>query len=125
MARILVVEDHEPIQKVLALTLQSAGHDVEVAADKESALERLEMHQPEFLTLDLHLGDADGGEVLREARKLGYDGAVIILSAYGAGSAAGDLDADAWMKKPLDPDELIALIEKVAYVRGSTLSLTQ
>jgi DNA-binding response OmpR family regulator len=121
MARILIVEDHEPIQRILALTLRSAGHDALVAGDKESALELLALEQPDFLTLDLHLGDEDGGDVLREARKRGYDGAVIILSAFGAGSAAGDLEADAWMKKPINPDELIALIDKVAYVRSAAM----
>ncbi len=41
MARILVADDHDALRRGLALSLTTAGHDVEEAGNGNAALERL------------------------------------------------------------------------------------
>ena len=55
----------------------------------------------------------DGRTFYRELRRRGNDAPVIILSAFGAGGARRELDAQAHVEKPFDPDELVQVVQDV------------
>jgi DNA-binding NtrC family response regulator len=70
MARILVVDDEEPIREILSRRLQQWGHDVAVAATAEAALEEMRMAPAEIVLCDVIMPLHDGvwlfGKVLEE-----------------------------------------------------------
>ena len=66
--KILVVDDEEPIAKILDFNLRKEGYDVIVANDGEKAVELAFSEDPDLILLDLMLPKKDGMEVCREVR---------------------------------------------------------
>jgi DNA-binding response OmpR family regulator len=69
MARILVVDDHPHIVRLVQRELQQEGHEVLTAADGEEALEAVRREQPALVILDVVMPKKNGYEVLREMRE--------------------------------------------------------
>jgi DNA-binding response OmpR family regulator len=65
---ILLVDDEEAVQKLLAFPLERDGHRVVVAGDGEEALERFSREQVDLVVLDIMLPKLDGLEVCRRLR---------------------------------------------------------
>lgn len=108
MSRILIVDDEDSIRLALRTAL-SARHQVDEAADGESALVRLAQHGYDLVLTDLRMGAVDGLEVLRQA-KAGQPGCVVILlTAYGSvdnAVVAMKAGADDYLTKPFRLEEL-------------------
>jgi DNA-binding response OmpR family regulator len=67
-ARILLVDDEQPIQTLLSFPLQRDGYDVTPASDGNEALERFAEQPFDLVVLDLMLPGIDGLEVCRRLR---------------------------------------------------------
>src|SRR5437773_2591726 len=67
-ATVLVVDDEEPIRKVLASLLTPRGYIVEQAASVEEARTQLPRMSPDVVVLDLHMAGMSGHDLLREIR---------------------------------------------------------
>ena len=66
MARILVVDDEEPIREMLADALDMYGHIVITACDGIEALEKLEENTVELVLSDINMPRMHGFELLKE-----------------------------------------------------------
>ena len=112
--RILVVDDEEPIQRVLRKNLLAGGYDVFVAGDGREALEMVKLHQPDLILLDLCMpGELDGLDVCVEVRHRGQMPPIIVLSAMNEERQkvrALDLGADDYLTKPFGSEELMARV---------------
>src|SRR5688500_9675052 len=75
LACVMLVEDDRALRNLMNAILRTAGHEVVLAEDAESALDRLKNDQ-ELILLDLGLPDLDGSTFLAEAMNRGYDGKV-------------------------------------------------
>lgn len=114
MVTVLVVDDDVAILRVIAMTLQVDGFEVDSFSSPIEALEALsDGHHPDALVLDLNMPRMDGRELYAEARRCGYDRPVLILSAYGADSAARELGAEAWLAKPFEPWVLASKLRQI------------
>jgi DNA-binding response OmpR family regulator len=67
-ARILLVDDEQAIQKLLAYPLQRDGYEVVAARDGREALDRFSEQRFDLVVLDLMLPSVDGIEVCRRLR---------------------------------------------------------
>ncbi|RMF71569.1 MAG: DNA-binding response regulator [Acidobacteria bacterium] len=112
-ARILVVEDDASLRAGLERALTGAGYGVETAIRGADALRVIRERPPDLVVLDLMLPGHDGMFVLERARREGYTGPVIILSARSSleDKLRGlELGADDYVTKPFDLEELLARI---------------
>lgn len=113
--RVLVVEDDEPVQRLISRALEREGFAVVSVASASSAQEALADEAFDLLILDLRLPDADGLDVLSQMRETG-DVPTIIVSGRGAegdrvlGLTSG---ADDYVVKPFSPRELVARVQAV------------
>jgi two-component system KDP operon response regulator KdpE len=109
-ARVLVVDDEQPILRALGTNLRARGYIIELAASGEDALAMAARHRPDAVILDLGLPGLSGIEVIEGLR--GWTKVpIIILSARGAERdkvAALDAGADDYVTKPFGMDELLA-----------------
>ena len=100
--RVLVVDDEPQILRGLKVVLRQAGFEVDTAATKSEALDRVAVRPPEMLVLDLILPDGSGVEVCEEVR--GWSQLpIIVLSAVGDEREkvrALDAGADDYVTKP-------------------------
>jgi two-component system KDP operon response regulator KdpE len=111
-ARILVIEDEQPIRKFLRITLESAEYLPIEAATAQQGLQRAIEEPPDAVVLDLGLPDLDGLEVIKRLREWTAT-PIIVLSARGREAdkiAALDEGADDYLTKPFSAGELLARI---------------
>lgn len=81
--RVLVVEDHADSAEMMALLLESMGHDVFVAPNAGEALEAVERRRFDLLISDIGLPDASGYDLMRQLAARGHRIPAIALSGYG------------------------------------------
>ena len=118
MSRVLVVEDEAHLADGLRFNLQAEGHAVEVAADGESALERLVEKKERFdvVVLDVMLPGKSGFDVAALLREKKNYVPILMLTARGRaedvlqGFASG---ADDYLPKPFELAILIARLESL------------
>jgi signal transduction histidine kinase/CheY-like chemotaxis protein len=118
---VLVVDDDAGVLELAREVLAAAGHRVETADGGRAALERLrgDPTRADVLVLDLTMPDVGGDVVLREARALRADLPVILVTGYDAAHAAERASgSDAFLRKPWEPEDLVAAVERRRSGRG-------
>jgi len=88
------------------------------ANDAKSGLEMAQYHLPNLVLLDLHLGNSDGTEVLRQLKQAENTKniPVIVVTAdatSGQNTRLVQMGADACLTKPLNVKQLMILIEEL------------
>jgi len=120
--KILVVDDDPVIVKALSLKLVPAGYDVVSAADGSGAVSAARKEKPDFILLDINFPNDiglswDGFQIIAwlqrvdEAKKT----PVIVMSVGEAAkfkTRALQAGAIAYLQKPVNNDELLALIKQ-------------
>jgi CheY-like chemotaxis protein len=113
---ILVVEDSEPIRRILGLLLEGHGYEVVAVETGRDGLAAAQQLRPCAMTLDLSLPDVDGREVLRalKADVRTRDIPVIVVSAYASTLSPSErAGAAEVLSKPFDVDELLSGVARV------------
>lgn len=118
--RILLAEDNAVNQRVAVRLLEKRGHQVSVAVNGVEALEALRLGRFDLVLMDIQMPVMDGVETVAHIRELerssGSHLPVIALTAHAMKDdkahclAAG---MDGYVSKPIDPDELFAVMDKV------------
>jgi two-component system NtrC family response regulator len=118
---ILVVEDGKSQREMLRDFLKGEGHIVMEAADGETALQQVRSRHFDLLLLDYRMPGMDGMDVLKAVKSINPEIDVVIITAHGTietaveAMKAGALD---YIMKPLEFDELLILVERVAERRN-------
>jgi two-component system response regulator MprA len=110
--KILVVDDERAVRDSLRRALELEGYEIELAADGNEALSRLESgDEPDAVILDVLMPGVDGLEVCRRLRSSGSSLPVLMLTARTEveDRVAGlDAGADDYVTKPFALEELLA-----------------
>ena len=110
MARILCVDDESHAAKLKCIILETAGHQATPATTAKEAIALLEKSDYDVVVTDWRLGDATGRDIVVAARQLS-DIPVVVISGYvNEAFQAPDPLADYYLEKPINPEELISLI---------------
>jgi DNA-binding response OmpR family regulator len=120
---VLVVEDESSIRKFITINLDRNGFKVIEAESGEEAFEKIKIHMPSVVILDVMLPGIDGFEVCRRIRKDIPDTIVVMLTAKGQDMdkiMGLELGADDYMVKPFNPLELVARIRAILRRAGKT-----
>ena len=115
---ILVVEDEEALATLLHYNLDKEGYRVDLCADGEEALIRIDEKPPDLLILDWMLPSVSGIEVCRRLRQrpATRNLPIIMLTARGEESdrvRGLDTGADDYIVKPFMMSELSARVRAV------------
>jgi two-component system, OmpR family, KDP operon response regulator KdpE len=115
MPKILVVEDHEELQRGLLINLRARLYDVTTARTGHEALAAAASRAPDAVILDLGLPDVDGTEVITELRRRYLSPIIVLSSRASPDSKIGALDAgaDDYVTKPFVMGELLARLRAV------------
>lgn len=81
-ARVLVVDDEEPVRRLLASGLSSLGYDVRTASDGGEALRVLSEESVDVVVLDLNMAPVNGWEVVEYLHGTSLQVVTILLSAH-------------------------------------------
>lgn len=113
--RIMIVDDDENIRKTFALLLKKK-YDVSAAGDSKEALNTYKHGSIDLLITDYKLPDQCGLDLVSRFRKLGYEGEVIMITAFPDLVNLDELSRLAisiFFVKPLDLDTLTQSIDRL------------
>ncbi|MEV6173042.1 response regulator [Streptomyces sp. NPDC051954] len=115
--RVLVVDDNKVIRQLIRVNLELEGLEVVTAADGAECLDVVHQVRPDVVTLDVVMPRLDG---LRTAARLRADPRtrdlpLAIISACTQYEIESGLDVgvDAFLAKPFEPAELVALVRQL------------
>ncbi len=111
---VFVIEDEDPIRRLIRDALESEGFRVLTARSAEDALPMLEQANPSVILLDLRLPGMDGFAFLEAYRARRHSAGfppVIIVSALRPREKLPEGVVD-YLRKPFDLDDLIARVER-------------
>src|SRR5471030_2869358 len=116
--RVLCADDDLFVLEMLAKTLKSAGHHVEVATDGRAAVTRV-ANDPSYFHLIVtytRMPRLDGFGVVREARSAGYLGKIIVFAnslSLEERQRYRELRVDRIIDKPGQTSELVGAVSEL------------
>lgn len=111
--KVLIVEDEAQIREFEVTYLRDAGYELIEAADGEKALKLFEGEKPDLAIIDINLPKINGLDVCKEIRKNSAT-PILIVTAKGSDEdeiAGLSMGADDYIKKPFNPNVLVARVE--------------
>lgn len=117
--RILVVDNDPVIRSVALATLKSGGFIAEAVEDGDLALQRLSAGEEwDLILTDLDMERVGGAELLAAVRSSAATSTLPIIVLTGSSDHASELvlmnaGADDYLRKPIDPDRLLARVKAV------------
>ena len=121
MKKILVIDDDARYRLVLSELLQLQGWQVLEADDGEVGIEMVRRHRPQIVLCDLLMPRCNGFNVcriIRDDATLRHTKVVVSSGRdYEADRVASrEAGADAYLTKPVNPDDLVALLSRLGTV---------
>ena len=117
-ARILLVDGDAVARRFVASLLRQHGHEVEEAADGETALRAAREHRPDLIVLEMVLPGRDGAEIL-ESLKAGAETRRVPVLVLSVRSREEDvvhgleIGAEDYVTKPFHTQELLLRVRKI------------
>lgn len=123
--KLLLVDDEPGVRESVKEYLEESGFTVQVASNATDAWQMVQQKTPDLVISDVMMPQVDGYQFLKQLRDDPRFKSlpVVFLTARGMttdriqGYQAG---VDAYLPKPFDPDELIAIVENLIERRSST-----
>ncbi len=116
MATILIIEDEENLRYSIRQALSRSGHDVAEAGSLPVAWEHTRRRDFDAVITDINLNGDNGIDLVRRLREDGYEGAIVVMTAYGTVESAVSAmkqGADDYLQKPLSLEELVLLVARL------------
>ena len=128
MVRVLIVDDDKDILRSLKDIMSSKGYQVDVAETAESALEKTRNQYFNLALLDIRLPDMEGTELLAKIHKERPMMMKIMITGYPSldnAVRALNLGADAYIMKPVNPENLLKVVEEKWKEQKEAESMTE
>ena len=126
-AQLLLVDDEPGLREAVKEYLQESGFRVQTASNAREGWDWMQQNIPDLVISDIMMPQVDGYQFLKQLRDDPRFQAlpVVFLTAKGMsgdriqGYHAG---VDAYLPKPFDPDELVAIVENLLARRSAQTS---
>ncbi len=115
MASILIVEDEPGLRSSIKQSLEMDGHRCDAADCLRAAYANLARTEYDAVITDLNLVGESGMDLIRKVRSEGFEGLVVVVTAYGTVETAVEAvrsGADEFIQKPIRLEELSVVIAR-------------
>ncbi len=112
---ILVVDDDKSILRTFTRILQKQDYKVDTAETGKEAIEKADNKHYDLALVDIRLPDTDGTELLARLKRQLQNTIKIMITGFPSiesGVKALDEGADAYLVKPVKPEDLLMLIKE-------------
>jgi len=114
----LIVEDSLTEREIITSCLQRAGLSVLTANSSEEAIEKITVHKPDLIVLDVVLPGKSGFELCRELKGNAETSKIPVVMCS---TKQSDMDkfwgmkqgANAYISKPIDQEELVQTVKQL------------
>lgn len=114
MVRVLVVDDHAQIRRLMAIYLEREGFDVCQAEHGREALLLLEKQVVDLAVVDVMMPKVDGYELVEQLRRASFSLPVLMVTAkdtFSDKKRGFEAGVDDYLTKPVDMDELVLRVK--------------
>ena len=121
--RVIVIDDDKSILRTFTRILQKNGYEIDVAETGKEAIDKSKKMRYDLALIDIRLPDMDGTDLLVKMQETMHDAIKIMITGFPSletGVKALDEGADAYLVKPVKPEELLALLEEKFKAREQT-----
>ena len=125
MKKILIIDDDRDMRTLLTKYLEKNNYQVIEATSGKSALEVLDLSEPNLILCDFRLGDTDGSTLLLKIKEKHAHIPIIFITGYGDIKIAVEvmrMGAFDYVTKPLLPEEILLTIKKALAKSESRIS---
>jgi two-component system response regulator RegA len=120
---VLVIDDDETFNTVLARALKRRGYAVRCATDAATALTEAQQAPPDAVVLDLNLGSSSGLQLIRPLLTAAPHCRIVVLTGYASIATAVEavkLGAVQYLAKPVEVDAIVAAFAPEAAAPDAT-----
>jgi DNA-binding NarL/FixJ family response regulator len=116
--RLLIVDDEPNLLRAVAACLSAEGYEVDTARSGEDALLRVAQSVPDLIVSDVRMPRMDGYALSRQLRSNPRTDLIPIIFLTAKDESADRIagirsGVDAYLTKPFEPTELLAVIENI------------
>jgi len=122
---VLVVDDEDMTRQMIVMLLTMDGHQSVEAENGVEALEQVAKHHPDAIILDVMMPEMDGITMCKKLRANPATASIPVLMLSGRSQINAEQEgleagANAYMKKPMDPNEMLVILKKIM-MQSSTI----
>lgn len=131
MLRVIIADDEPKVNLLLQkiVNWESLGFEIAgTAQDGISALELIRKEQPDLLMTDIRMPGCDGMELIRQAKEIKSDIAIIVVSGYRQfeyARTALKYGVEDYLLKPVKADELTRLLKSIYGKKAEQMKLEE
>ena len=121
---VLIIDDDKSVLRTFSRVLEKNGFQTDMAETGKEAIEKAGRRSFNVVLVDLRLPDMDGTALLPKLKEKLPDSVGIMITglpSVDTGSRALDGGADAYLVKPVMPNDLISLIEEKLKLKNSCI----
>jgi two-component system response regulator HydG len=126
MAKILIIEDDLTFSQILEGFLGKHGHEITAVNEVKKGIRILEKEMPDLFLVDYRLPDGTGLDFLSKLREMDFPQPLIIMTSFNdVRTAVKSMQTGAsdYITKPVNPDELLMIIQNVLQKKKHTHTL--
>lgn len=113
--KILLLDDNKDLLLVVQIILKGQGYDVVQACCVEEALQKIKIHQPALILMDVFIKEQDGRELCSRVKADPATSFIKIVLMSGIETENANLQligADDFIAKPFDYDDLLERVSR-------------
>ena len=112
---VLVVDDEDMTRQMIVMFLKISGIEAAEAENGVDALEKIAVQKPDAIILDVMMPEMDGITMCKKLRRNPATATIPVLMLSGRSQLGAELDgleagANAYMRKPMDPKEMLVIL---------------
>ncbi|MDQ1279384.1 MAG: hypothetical protein QG670_646 [Thermoproteota archaeon] len=115
MNSILLIDDDKSILRIFSIMLKKQGYFTDTAETGEEAIEKVTKNFFDLALVDVKLPDMDGVDLLTKIQLTNPNIIKIVITGFASvedGIRALNNGADAYLVKPVKPEELMRIIKE-------------
>lgn len=113
--KILLLDDNKDLLLIVQIILKGQGYEIVQAGCIEEAAQKIKIHRPSLILMDVFIKDEDGREFCSQLKKDSETNAIKIILMSGIESDNNllyNIGADDFMQKPFDYDDLLQRVQR-------------
>jgi CheY-like chemotaxis protein len=112
--KILLVDDNKDLLQIIQIILKGQGYETVMACCTEEAMQKIKIHKPALILMDIFISDQDGREFCNQLKQNPETSHIRVIMMSGYDNNPGMLpctSADDFMQKPFDYNDLISRVQ--------------
>jgi len=113
--KILLLDDNKDLLQIIQIILKGQGYETVLACCIEEAAQKIKIHKPALILMDVFISDEDGREFCNKLKNDEETSNIRVIMMSGYDNTLGLMTyvgADDFMQKPFDYNDLLNRVQK-------------